>query len=53
MKRKVLVQGGTGAMGVYVVPELLADAYLVDVVSMDDWKMANKNVRKTALMMIS
>lgn len=45
MKRKVLVLGGTGAMGVYTVPELLANGYLVDVVSMDDWKMANRNVR--------
>ena len=45
MKEKVLVLGGTGAMGVYTVPELLARGYQVDVVSMDDWKMANKNVR--------
>lgn len=45
MKKKVLVLGGTGAMGVYTVPELLVMGYQVDVVSMDDWKMANCNVR--------
>ncbi len=45
MKKKVLVLGGTGAMGVYTVPELLAMGYAVDVVSLDEWKMANQNVR--------
>lgn len=45
MKKKVLVLGGTGAMGVYTVPELLVNGYQVDVLSMDDWKMANQNVR--------
>lgn len=45
MKKKVLVLGGTGAMGIYTVPELLVKGYQVDVVSMDDWRMANKNVR--------
>lgn len=45
MKEKILVLGGTGVMGVYAVPELLAKGYQVDVLSMDDWKMANKNVR--------
>lgn len=44
-KKKVLVLGGTGAMGVYTVPELLVMGYQVDVLSMDDWKMANQNVR--------
>lgn len=32
-------------MGVYTVPEQLAKGYQVDVLSMDNWKMANKNVR--------
>ena len=31
MKKKVLVPGGTGAMGVYLVPELLKMGYQVDV----------------------
>ena len=35
MKKKVLVPGGTGAMGVYLVPELLKMGYQVDVVSLD------------------
>lgn len=34
--RKALVLGGTGAMGVYLVPELAARGYEVRVVSMDE-----------------
>ena len=34
--KKVLVLGGTGAMGRYLVPELLELGYEVDVVSLDD-----------------
>lgn len=34
--RKVLVLGGTGAMGVYLVPELAAMGYEVKVISADD-----------------
>lgn len=34
--KKVLVLGGTGAMGVYLVPELLKKGYLVDVISLDE-----------------
>jgi len=34
--RKVLVLGGTGAMGVYLVPELASRGYEVCVVSLDD-----------------
>jgi len=34
--RKALVLGGTGAMGVYLVPELAAMGYEVKVVSFDD-----------------
>lgn len=33
---KILVLGGTGAMGVYLVPELVEMGYTVDVVSLDD-----------------
>lgn len=36
MAKKVLVLGGTGAMGRYVVPELLRLGYKTDVVSLDD-----------------
>ena len=36
-KQKILVLGGTGAMGKYVVP-LLAEKYLVDVYSNDNKK---------------
>ena len=35
-RRKALVLGGTGAMGVYLVPELASLGYEVRVVSMDD-----------------
>ena len=34
--KKALVLGGTGAMGVYLVPELASLGYEVHVVSMDD-----------------
>lgn len=34
--KKILVLGGTGAMGVYLIPELLHMGYAVDVVSLDD-----------------
>lgn len=34
--KKVLLLGGTGAMGKYLVPELLALGYSVDVVSLDN-----------------
>lgn len=40
-QKKILVLGGTGAMGVYLVPELLRMGYLVDVVSLDDVKSDN------------
>lgn len=35
MNKKVLVVGGTGAMGVYLVPELLSMGYQVDVLALD------------------
>lgn len=40
-RKKVLVLGGTGAMGRYLVPELLAFGYPVDVVSLDDMSSDN------------
>jgi nucleoside-diphosphate-sugar epimerase len=33
--KKILVMGGTGAMGVYQVPELIEMDYQVDVVSLN------------------
>lgn len=41
MCKKVLVLGGTGAMGKYVVPELLKMGYRVDVLSLDDMTSEN------------
>ncbi len=35
-QKKILIPGGTGAMGVYLVPELLRMGYAVDVVSLDN-----------------
>ena len=43
-KKKILVLGGTGAMGVYVVPELLAIGYEVHVVSLDNLASENPNL---------
>lgn len=42
--RKVLVLGGTGAMGVYLVPELAAMGYEVKVVSFDEVKSDNPQI---------
>lgn len=36
MAKRVLVLGGTGAMGRYAVPELLRLGYKVDVASLDE-----------------
>lgn len=44
MKKRVLVPGGTGAMGVYLVPELLKMGYQVDVVSLDTMISADPNL---------
>ncbi|MDY5940975.1 MAG: NAD-dependent epimerase/dehydratase family protein [Eubacteriales bacterium] len=44
-KKTVLVPGGTGAMGVYLVPELLKLGYKVDVVSLDDCNSDNPDLR--------
>lgn len=45
MKKKILVVGATGAMGVYLIPELLNMGYTVDGVSVDDIKSDNKDLR--------
>ncbi|MDD4774593.1 MAG: NAD-dependent epimerase/dehydratase family protein [Eubacteriales bacterium] len=44
-QKKILVPGGTGAMGIYLVPELLSLGYKVDVVSLDDVESDNPNLR--------
>ena len=44
-QKKVLVLGGTGAMGVYVVPELLEMGYKVDVLSLDERTSDNPSLR--------
>jgi len=44
-KKRILVPGGTGAMGVYLVPELVRLGYAVDVVSLDDIRSDNPDVR--------
>ncbi len=41
---KILVLGGTGAMGVYLVPELLKKGYKVDVCSLDDCTSDDPNL---------
>ncbi len=43
--KKVLVLGGTGAMGVYLVPELIRMGYQVDVVSFDAIESNTPNLR--------
>jgi len=45
--KKVLVLGGTGAMGVYLVPELARMGYQVDVVSLDDVSSADPRISYT------
>lgn len=45
MPTRILVLGGTGAMGVYLVPELLRRGYAVDVVSKDDIPSTHPNLR--------
>ena len=43
--KKVLLIGGTGAMGTYLAPELVKRNCLVDVVSLDDVSSDNENLR--------
>jgi nucleoside-diphosphate-sugar epimerase len=45
--KKALVLGGTGAMGVYLVPELASMGYQVHVVSMDDVRSDDPRIRYT------
>jgi len=45
MSKKILVTGGTGAMGIYLVPELLRLGYKVDVVSLVDAISYNCNLK--------
>ncbi len=47
--KKVLVIGGTGAMGVYVVPKLCDLGYEVDVISMDRVESTRPNLRYMTL----
>ena len=42
--KKVLVLGGTGAMGVYLVPLLASQEYEVTVVSLDDVKSGDPRI---------
>ena len=44
-QKKILVLGATGAMGHYLVPELLAMGYAVDGVSLDDMVSDHKSLR--------
>lgn len=43
--KKILVLGGTGAMGRYLVPELLDLGYCVDVVALDEPVSNNPKLR--------
>ena len=45
MKKKALLIGGTGALGVYLTEELLKMGYLLDVVSLDNKISADKNLK--------
>ena len=45
MSKKVLVLGGTGAMGSYLVPKLVEEGYTVDVVSLDDIVSGSPNLQ--------
>lgn len=44
MKKRVLVLGGTGAMGVYLVPKLVERGFNVTCVSLDDVKSDDPNL---------
>ena len=45
--KKVLVLGGTGAMGRYAVPELLRLGFFVDVVALDTPDFIHENLKST------
>ncbi len=42
--KKILVLGGTGAMGIYLTPQLLEMGYRVDVVALDTPTSTNQNL---------
>ena len=44
-KKRVLIPGGTGAMGTFLVPELIRLGYAVDVISKDDVHSDNPDLR--------
>lgn len=43
-KKKILVLGGTGAMGTYLLPELSKLGYIVDSISLDEKKSMDENI---------
>ena len=43
-KKKILILGATGAMAVYLIPELIARGYYIDGVSLDDVENDNENI---------
>jgi len=45
--KKILVMGGTGAMGRYAVPELLRLGFQVDVVALDEPEITHENLSAT------
>ena len=45
--KKILVMGGTGAMGRYAVPELLRLGFQVDVVALDTLELQHENLTYT------
>lgn len=45
MSKKIFVMGGTGAMGRYLIPQLLADGWTVDVLSLDAWKSTDDRLK--------
>lgn len=44
MEKRILVMGGTGAMGVYLVPKLAAMGYRIDVISLDRMESDNPQI---------
>lgn len=42
MSKKILVIGATGAMGVYLIPELLKKGYRVEALALDDMQSDNR-----------
>lgn len=44
MAKRILVIGGTGVMGSYLVPKLLAAGYCVDAATLDDAVSTNRNL---------